>query len=189
MAQQIRVYRDEGKDTLIEISLGDLRQLFNSLDPAPFRARDLDGDAEEYIVGAAGELPIARSLRLVIHVPAAEAPSGQTAADVQSAVRNYFVYRGQVERWRLAAHMRDGRLQLALGLPFLAICVGLSELVMALGSSTFAEAVSQGFIILGWVALWRPAEVFLYDWWPMRRQVRLMDKLGDLPVEIRTAAA
>ena len=22
---------------------------------------------------------------------------------------------------------------------------------------------------MGWVAMWRPLEIFLYDWWPVRR--------------------
>ena len=47
----------------IEISLSRLSQLFNSLDPSPFHERDLDHDAEEYIVGSAEE--IARSVRCV----------------------------------------------------------------------------------------------------------------------------
>ena len=37
--------------TRIEISLGRLSQLFNSLDPSPFHERDLDYDAEDYICG------------------------------------------------------------------------------------------------------------------------------------------
>lgn len=28
-------------------------------------------------------------------------------------------------------------------------------------------------MITGWVAMWRPLEVRLYDWWPMVRQRRL----------------
>jgi hypothetical protein len=34
----------------IEISLNRLSQLFNSLDPSPFRERDLDQNAEDYII-------------------------------------------------------------------------------------------------------------------------------------------
>jgi hypothetical protein len=53
----------------IEISLGKLQQLFNSLDPSPFHDRDLDHDAEEYIVGWAEEIALPRPLKLVIYLP------------------------------------------------------------------------------------------------------------------------
>jgi hypothetical protein len=35
---------------LIELKLSGLNQLFNSMDPSPFHERDLDHDAEEFIV-------------------------------------------------------------------------------------------------------------------------------------------
>jgi hypothetical protein len=35
---------------VLEIYLADVRQLFNSMDPAPFRERDLDPNAADYIV-------------------------------------------------------------------------------------------------------------------------------------------
>ena len=41
----------------------------------------------------------------------------------------------------------------------------------------------------GWVAMWRPIEVFLYDWWPIRREARLYDRLAVMPVRIAGIAA
>ena len=42
---------------MIELSVQEVAQLFESLDPYPFREKDLDKDAEEFIVGWARELP------------------------------------------------------------------------------------------------------------------------------------
>src|SRR3974390_2188227 len=61
--------------TKIEISLSRLSQLFNSLDPSPFHERDLDHDAEDYIMGSAGEAPRQHPLALVIHLPADQLPA------------------------------------------------------------------------------------------------------------------
>lgn len=36
----------------------------------------------------------------------------------------------------------------------------------------------------GWVAMWRPLEVFLYQWWPIRADIRLFERLGRMPVRI-----
>jgi hypothetical protein len=44
--------------------------------------------------------------------------------------------------------------------------------------------VREGFLIGGWVAMWRPLEVFLYDWWPILGEVRLFDRLSGMPVHI-----
>jgi len=40
-----------------------LPQLFSSLDPSPFHDRDLDRDAEDYIIGSAEEAPRQRCWR------------------------------------------------------------------------------------------------------------------------------
>jgi hypothetical protein len=45
------------KCSVIEVHVGELKQLFNAIDPSPFRDKDLDPKAEEFIVGWAKELP------------------------------------------------------------------------------------------------------------------------------------
>ena len=44
-------------------------------------------------------------------------------------------------------------------------------------------------MIGGWVALWRPLEIFLYDWWPIRAEARLFDRLAASRVELVTPGA
>ncbi|HEU0284513.1 MAG TPA: hypothetical protein VFR52_05150, partial [Sphingomicrobium sp.] len=45
--------------------------------------------------------------------------------------------------------------------------------------------LDEGLIIIGWVALWRPVEMLLYDWRPIRREKKMLDKLANVPVEFR----
>ena len=42
---------------VIEVRVAELRQLFNAIDPSPFRERDLDPHAEQFIVDRARDLP------------------------------------------------------------------------------------------------------------------------------------
>ena len=49
--------------TVIEVRVAELRQLFNAIDPSPFRERDLDPRAETFIVDWARELPNTASIR------------------------------------------------------------------------------------------------------------------------------
>jgi hypothetical protein len=44
------------KCSVIEVHVAELKQLFNSIDPSPFRNKDLDPKAEEFIVGWAKDL-------------------------------------------------------------------------------------------------------------------------------------
>ena len=46
------------------------------------------------------------------------------------------------------------------------------------------EILRESLLIGGWVAMWRPLEVFLYDWWPIREEARLFDRLSAMPVRI-----
>jgi hypothetical protein len=82
-------YRRDGDVYLVEVHLRELRALFNSLDPAPFLDKDLDDEAEQYIVGAVEEFPLATPLKLVFHVPAIQ-PGDPTAPVLADAIRGYF---------------------------------------------------------------------------------------------------
>jgi hypothetical protein len=54
------------KCVVIEVHLAELKQLFNSIDPSPFRNRDLDPKAEEFIVGWAKDIARDAPLALVV---------------------------------------------------------------------------------------------------------------------------
>src|SRR5437879_13543302 len=56
------------KCSVIEVHVGELKQLFNAIDPSPFRDKDLDPKAEEFIVGWAKALPSDATLALVVDV-------------------------------------------------------------------------------------------------------------------------
>jgi hypothetical protein len=177
-------YRRHGESLLIEMKLSTLAQLFNSLDPSPFLEKDLDDDAEAYIVDTAHELPSKTSLRLVIHLPR-DAIQPDTAESVTHAIHNYFDYKTQIADANLRRKLREGRKSLLIGLLFLAACLSARELIAGLGTGTAVEIVQEGLLISGWVAMWRPIQMFLYDWWPIRNLRTLYYKLSHIKVEIR----
>lgn len=59
----------ETREELIELRVDDIAQLFHTLDPFPFREKDLDREAEEYIVGWARELPGNQPIKIIIQFP------------------------------------------------------------------------------------------------------------------------
>ena len=170
-------------EATIEIRLSKLQQLFNSLDPSPFHERDLDQDAEEYILDSTDEFPLQMPLKLIVHLPTDQIPPGNTL-DLPRAIHNYFAYRLSESRRRLRFFLRDGRITLLVGLAFLFACIALRQLAFAVGRGTVSEIAAEGLLIIGWVAMWRPLEIFLYDWRPIHRRCRLLAKLCEIPVVV-----
>jgi hypothetical protein len=169
---------------VIEVHVAELNQLFNAIDPAPFRQRDLDPDAEEFIVGWAREVPADAPLALVVHL---DRPAGlpEEPAILRDAIREFFGQRAQVSRRRLRQLFRRGRTSLVIGITFLGMSLLLGDLLARLlNEGRVGEILRESFLIGGWVAMWRPIEVFLYDWWPIRADARLADRLSAMPVRI-----
>jgi hypothetical protein len=54
-----------------------------------------------------------------------------------------------------------------------------------MASSGMHSIIDEGLLIMGWVAMWRPIETFLYDWWPIRRRRTLLEEIAQLPIEVR----
>jgi hypothetical protein len=171
--------------SVIEVRVEDITQLFDTLDPFPFRERDLDKDAEEFIVGWAREFPRDAPLKIVIHAPAKELASDH-ARQLQPALSRYFSYRAEIVAHELNELFRIGRQSLLIGVVVLAACVLASRTItLALGSGNVSRFFEEGLIIFGWVANWKPMEIFLYDWWPLARRRNLYRRLADAAVEVR----
>jgi hypothetical protein len=169
---------------LIEVHVSDLKELFNSLDPTPFLKRDLDPSAEEFILGWAREIDKAVPLGLLVHVDR-QSNRPDATETVHTAVRDHFKRRAETTRQNLRRLFRLGRASLAIGLTFLAACVIAADLVEPLlGGLGFARVAQEGLIIGGWVAMWRPIEIFLYEWWPIRAEARLFDRLSAMMVSV-----
>lgn len=174
------------QNEVIELRLRELPALFNSLDPSPFHEKDLDPAAREYIVGRALDLPHDAPLTLVVHLDRRPA-EGDVAALVREAVHNDFAYQAEQRRRELRSLLAVGRTSLLIGILFLGGCISAARLLEPLASNAFVRVFSESVIIGGWVAMWRPIEIFLYDWWPLARRLRLLRRLATC--EVRMAAA
>lgn len=169
---------------LIEIHLTDLKQLFNPIDPSPPREKDLDSRAEEFIVAWARAAK--RDARLALQVDVDSATLAGAPEIVGDAVHEFFRQRSRSASRRLSQLFRVGRTSLLIGIVFLAGAVALAGLVdRALGEGPVGSLLRESLVIGGWVAMWRPLEIFLYDWWPIQAERRLYDRLSVMPVMVR----
>jgi hypothetical protein len=104
---------------------------------------------------------------------------------IEQAVHNHFAHRAALTNLEFRALMKQGRLSLIIGLSALAVCLGLSKVLLGAESGTWPSILREGLTIAGWVAMWRPMEIYLYDWWPVRRRSHIYTKLSQVPIEVR----
>jgi len=165
------------------LKLTNVIQLFNTMDPSPFQEKDLDRDAEEFIVGWAREFPLREPVELVVHLaerPAARDPQVLVA----DAVHNYFEYRARLNWLEFRRLMREGWQSLVIGLAFLGACLAVGNAIGERTSGTLLGMLRESLVIGGWVAMWRPLQIYLYEWWPLHRRRRVFDKLSHMPVKM-----
>ena len=172
---------------LIEIRLSSVGQLFDTLDPVPFRDGDLSEDAERYILEWAEELPARQPLAIRVHMPSTEAAS-PAAQGVPEAIRQHFHRRALFEARQIRENFRAGRTALVIGLAILASCLFLALTLVPDSERGVGRVVQESLVILGWVAMWRPCEILLYDWLPMARRRRLHGRLANAAVTVLDAA-
>ena len=162
----------------IEIRIQRIEQLFDSLDPSPFREKSLDVDFEAYLRDCAGEQAPGIRLRLRIHAPP---DLLERRLDIESAIHAHFHFlQAQAER-RHRASQRRYRSIVAIGFAVLAASLLLRQLLADL-HGPLSEVLIEGLLVLGWVALWRPIEVLLFEREEARQKRQLLATLARIEV-------
>ena len=168
----------------LELRVRELRQLFNSLDPSPFLNKDLDHACEAFIENWALSLPHNSHLYLTIHLEQLATSATEASALVTEAVHNYYAYKVELVRGELRQLLRLGRLSLCVGLVFVVACLLLAEAITSLIPGHAAKIARESLTIIGWVAMWRPVQIFLYDWWPLKGRIKVFENLQSAHVSV-----
>lgn len=169
---------------LIKVYVRELSQLFDSMDPSPFREKDLDRNAHEYIVETAKELSTRVPIALIVYLERSIGlpDEGKILGD---AIREHFARKSRRLRFELRQLLRRGWISLIIGLSFLAATVIAGEAVIRrMPHSPWAAIFHESLLIGGWVAMWKPLELFLYDWWPILGERHVYDRLSRMPIQI-----
>jgi hypothetical protein len=174
-----------GAETEIAIRARTIGSLFNSFDPSPFREKDIDAEVEAFLVGWVRELPQAAPFTIVVYLPEEEVAKPR-AAIIAEAFAHYFGYRAEVAEQDLRELFRVGRRFLAIGIAVLIACLVTSQLVATfVPYHVVARVLEESLIIVGWVANWRPIEIYLYDWLPIRRRIKLNRRIAAAKVVVK----
>lgn len=169
----------------VELKISNVIQLFNTLDPSPFYEKELDPDAEEYIYASFEEIPFDQKARITVYLPL-PLISHEVTENIRMAVANHFLYLGSLAGHAFSVQWRRERLNLAIGIVFLFFCLTISQHASDIfDQGSLAGLIAESLIIIGWVALWKPVQFFLYDLWPIRKRRRLCEKIAASDLEVK----
>ena len=166
----------------LALRVREISQLFNSMDPTPFLNKDLDPEANNFIETWASGYPPGSRFHITIHLE--QWPTdGDPNEMLTAAVHNHFTYKADRTRSALKHLLQQGRMSLAIGIVFVTLCLLAAD---AIGKFAYAGSsiAQESLTIIGWVAMWRPLEIFLYDWWPLQRQIRLYQRLSTAHIHV-----
>lgn len=179
----------EPSATVIDIAPTDLRSFFHAPETSPLDGPEIDRPGMEQLADAvtAHRDWRRRAFRLRLHVPS-DAPDLARAPHLPAALARHCDLRLAEADRALRQTRREGLRTLAVGLVFLTACVGIAALIetMPISERLFGRMLMEGSIIAGWVGLWRPLEILLFDWWAPLRERALYQRLRTLPIEIVT---
>jgi hypothetical protein len=157
------------------------------MDPTPFHHCNLDTDAEEFLESWALEFSHSSHFRIIVHIE--HMPPEDPSSLVSEAIHHYFQYKSERTKRNLSLLLLEGRASLLIGVTFFAMCAFGTDLLSVFASNTFLKLLKESLLIGGWVAMWRPMQIFLYDWWPFVRRIRIYRNLGRATVQVLPAHA
>lgn len=176
--------RDELNDKPIQVRVATVEHIFNPMDPTPLEERSLNPEVADWIEEWAEDLDKNDPITVEIHVA-----DGRFAGREQAIVvglHNHFEYREWQADRELRKLLRQGRFTLLVGIFAFAGFNAASRLIGS--SNVVVEVIHEGLAVLGWVALWKPLEILLFDWWPIRRELRACRRLAESTVTFPSAA-
>ena len=176
-------YRRENNNFCIDVRFHEFKQLYDGRDPSPFDERDLDEDLVRYLVMSCEEIAHDNPIKLVMNEVQPISTLQQKEAFVQ-ALHSYFEHEVRSTENELKYLFRQGRTSLVFGLIFLILCVFFAIKFVS-DTTIVSRVIYEGLIISGWVALWKPINIFLYEWWPFLRKKRVYKLLSEIKVEFK----
>ena len=181
------------EEVIFEIEIEDLDHLVVPPEQDPSSDRPLEylghSGMERMMrnIKPSGFFQRSKRYHLIIRMPPDKALPGATV-QAKALLSKYGSRMIEDNNNRITQIQKKGRRQLPFALVILFICIGLGiffglELFVD-QSPILALAISEGFYIVGWIALWRPMDVLLFDPMEVRMENRLLRHLMEMPIDI-----
>lgn len=181
-------YRIEDGVLCIDVRVDSLKQLFDQRDPAPFLEKDLDDDFTQFLLDNLREIPLNKPAKVIVIFSKDLAP-GMDEETITQAIRGFYLYEVRSANRSLELLFKQGRFSLVLGFFFLVSCIGLAQALTTTGEWWLNATIKETLTVAGWVAFWKPINIFLYEWWPIVDRRKYFERLAVISVELRRFTA
>jgi hypothetical protein len=162
------------------IRVTSIDQLFWEFDARPVGERTLSGDARWYLLDEWERVRSAEPSALTIYAPEADRAATDEEA-VGAAIRSSLLKSSGPLR-RIDPLSRQERVAAWIGVAVLLICVMASTAMDMASNNIVVSGLSQAILLVGWVALWRPAERFVVEVVPHVVNRRRFAEFADIDV-------
>jgi hypothetical protein len=173
------VRRAEDGAVIIDLRVDSFDALFHPHDPDPFAERALAPMVDAYLREEIAEVP--RRERVCVRIAMPRACLAREA-DIRAAFRHHFGRSVHVARRRLREHFAHGAVVLLIALVCAALLLGVAHVIANFTGSRILDTMARWLTVVMWVVLWRPTEILLHDWWPIRHDRVLAERLRDVEI-------
>jgi hypothetical protein len=107
---------------------------------------------------------------------------------VRDAINTFLTYQADRQHGDLKSFIKRAQVFFAIGVSILAVCLAVAQNIPKLEPPGVFGILREGVVIFGWVSIWKPLEVILYDWYPLYEKLRFYRKLLASEIQIKFLA-
>ncbi len=179
-----RYARTHDGRVVIDIAAEKIADLYDDFDKhASYLKKELDPELADYIIDSVRE--IGREPFLV-QISLAAPMDASAVCRVQTSLHNYFLYLKELEAREMRRLLRTSMILLVVGAALLTAAVWLNSLP-AVREVVLSSVIAEGLTIAAWVSLWEALAMFLVNWTPHRRLIRMYERIAEADVQFQEA--
>lgn len=164
----------------ISISLSSVDGLFDA-GGSPVIQPHIHPDAAAWILEEAREHTAKSGYLLEVRVPSGDL---SRTDEVESAIQSYFQSQARYADREFQEVLRKGLASLVRAFLVIAVLVVLAEFLQSLGTGRFYGLLGESLVIIGWVTLWAPLELLLFERHRIRRRRNTAHRLSAAKVTL-----
>lgn len=190
LGERMSEHRKNRQTQQVALRLARLEELLVPPEPDPLAGRFEERSGVERILDTLRSQNTGRLDAIEATLVLDEQPTPDVRHTVDTALAALWRHQDGRLGEQLVTIRRDGLRALGKGILFMLVCMAISAIggrITAL-PDLVRGLVSEGFIIAGWVALWHPMELLLYEWWPVARDRRLYRLVAAMTYTVETPA-
>lgn len=181
-------YHYDGDYLVVEVAIDGPFDLYDDKDPSPLKARDLKPSVEAYITNCVREIPFAQKMRIDFYFYEFTGDDKEVKL-LEKSVRDFFIYQSRVRFVDFKFSIKNGLRSLSIGFIFLFLCIFISHTFLSSPTTLVATFFLEGLSVLGWVSLWNPVQVFLYEIWPIIGNSKTLKRCSTLEMRFQSIEA